>query len=83
MKLTDLRIATLLRLGLGLLAMLMAAVGTLAVVQLRHIGSEFSVVTDDRLPRVEILHDIKDQLNEVARAMRNTLIMAEGSYPVR
>ena len=73
--LNRLSIARRLTLGFTLMVLLMAVLGGLSLWQVRGIGAEVHTVTDDLLPKQQRLQTIKGEVNEIARAMRNMMIM--------
>jgi methyl-accepting chemotaxis protein len=73
--LNKLSIAQRLALGFGLLVLLMAALGGLSMVQVRSINTEVKIVTDELLPKQERAQAVKDEINQIARSMRNMMIM--------
>lgn len=75
MNIRDMKIATRLKLGFGLLALLIALVSATAILKLNLVQDEFTLVLEDRYPKVEKLHDVNDDINQIARSMRNMLLM--------
>jgi methyl-accepting chemotaxis protein len=73
--LNKLSIAQRLALGFGLLVLLMAALGGLSMVQVRSINTEVKIVTDELLPKQERVQSVKNEINQIARSMRNMMIM--------
>ena len=75
MNIRDTKIATQLKLGFGLLALLIALVSGEAILKLNLVQDEFTLVLDDRYPKVEKLHGVNEDINQIARSMRNMLLM--------
>ncbi len=75
MNIRDMKIATRLKLGFGLLAGLIALVSGAAILKLNLVQDEFTLVLNDRYPKVEKLHGVNDDINQIARSMRNMLLM--------
>ena len=70
------KISTRLVLGFGILALLIVIMGGISMAKIHAVDASFHKVVDDRYPKVDSLGTIKDNLNVVARAMRNMLIMS-------
>ncbi len=77
MNLKDLKISTRLTLGFGALALMILFIGVLSLVKFNAINDSFNEVLNDRYPKVDSLQMVKDDLNVIARAMRNTLILSD------
>jgi methyl-accepting chemotaxis protein len=75
MNLSDTRISTRLIFGFGLMALLILLLGVVALVEVRSVGAAFDRTTDDIYPKIHQLRDVKDNLNSVARATRNMLLV--------
>jgi methyl-accepting chemotaxis protein len=75
MQFKDLRIAHKLGLGFGLGSALLLAVVMLAYFRLDMLVEDLRLTTHDRYPKAELVHEVRDKLNETARNMRNLLIM--------
>ena len=77
MKMTNLKIGV--RLGMGfaaVLALLLIVVGV-SLTRLAAMKQESDETINDYYPKVQAVTVIKDKLNEIARSMRNTLIMSD------
>ncbi len=61
--------------GFAVQVLLMAAMGGMAIWQTRAIDAEVQTVTDDLMPKQRHLQSVKDEVNQIARAMRNMMIM--------
>ncbi len=75
MDIRDMKITTRLKLGFGLLALLIALVSGAAIMRMNQVQDEITKVLEDRYPKVLKLHDVKDDINQIARSMRNMLLM--------
>ncbi len=73
--LNKLSIAKRLSLGFGLLVLMLVTLGSLSISEVRSISGEASTVTEDLLPKQQRLQAIEGEVNEIARAMRNMMIM--------
>ena len=67
------------RLGLGFSAViaLMLLMGALAYLRLGELNENIHLTNDDRFPKTELVHQVKDELNETARNMRNLLLLQD------
>ena len=77
MSLKDLKISTRLILGFGLLALLIALLGGIASVRISGIGESFDLVVRDKVPKVITLFEVEGDINVVARATRNMVILSD------
>ena len=77
MSLKDTRISTRLMLGFGLLALLIALTGGIAVVKVDAMSDSFETVVNDRVPRVIALFEVKGEINLIARATRNMVLVRD------
>lgn len=71
----DMKIATRLRFGFGMLALLTALVSGAAILKFIQLQDDFRLVLKDRYPKAEKLHDVNDLGNQIAHSMRNMLLM--------
>ena len=74
MKFSDMKIGVRLGLGFSIVAVIMLIVGVFAIVQLNKLDEDITSLVSDKNPKVAMLHEIKDQINVVARAIRNMVI---------
>ncbi len=72
--LNNLKIGTRLSLGFGILLLLMMAVGGYGIKSIKSLHKEIKTLAEDRMVKVEQANGIIDQINIVARAIRNTMI---------
>jgi len=78
MKPSDMKISTRLVLGFALMGVLIMALGAVALWKSAAIREDFRVVTDERIPRVAVLNDIKGHLGQIAIGMRNMVLAESG-----
>ncbi len=71
----NLTIAKRLSLSFGLLVLMLSALGGFSLWRVQAISAEVHTVTDSQVPKERRLFDIESEVNEIARAMRNMLIM--------
>ena len=71
----DMKITTRLRLGFGVLAVLIALVSGAGILKMNQVQDEFALVLNDRYPKVSALNEVKGDINQIARSMRNMLLM--------
>ncbi|MBK6294469.1 MAG: MCP four helix bundle domain-containing protein [Rhodoferax sp.] len=64
-------------LGFGLLALLIALTGGIAVVKVDAMSDSFETVVNDRVPRVIALFEVKGEINLIARATRNMVLVRD------
>ncbi len=75
MNIRDMKITTRLKLGFGLLALLIALVSGTAMLKLNQIEDNFTLVLKDRYPKVVALNEVEDRIYQIERSMRNMLLM--------
>nr|WP_316639906.1 methyl-accepting chemotaxis protein [uncultured Roseateles sp.] len=76
-KIGNLKIGARLGLGFALVILIAAAVALFGVNRLGQLNSSLQVIGNDRVPKVQTLSDITDDVNLIARELRNTLIFDE------
>ena len=74
-KLKDLKISTRLALGFGLMALLIVLSGAMTLLRIASVQESFEVVVRDRYQAVAQLNDIKNDVNVIARSLRNLVIL--------
>jgi methyl-accepting chemotaxis protein len=72
---SDTRISTKLALGFGVLALLILTMGGVSLVKTTAVGAAFQLTTEDRYGLIHDARDVKDELNAVATATRNVLLL--------
>ena len=77
MNLVDMKISHRLRLGFGLMLALLLLMGGVSLLKVRAADEAFRLVMEDRYPTIASLQTINDNINDVARAQRNALIMSD------
>ena len=71
----NMKIGMRLGLGFGMVVLLMIAIAIIGITQLSNLSDKIESVVNDKYPKTTMAHDIIDDVNIVARAMRNILIM--------
>ena len=79
MNLQNMKISTRLMLGFAAMGALIALLGAVALTRITNIGAEFDVVQQDRFPKIVLVNEIKGEVNDVARAVRNFFIMTDAA----
>jgi len=74
-----LKVSTRLSLGFGILILLMLIMGATALVKVSAVHQAFKLVVDDRVPKVAEINDIKGDVNQIARSMRNMVILSDAA----
>ena len=77
MNFSDLKISARLILGFGMLTLLIALMGGIALVKTNVVDGDVVKLVDDRIPKVITLYEIKGELNNIARATRNMVIRVD------
>jgi methyl-accepting chemotaxis protein len=77
MNFNDMKISTRLILGFGMLALLIALMGGIALVKTNVVEADLEKLVENQIPKVVTLFEIKGEINIVARATRNLVIMSE------
>ncbi len=73
----NLRIGMRLGLGFALTIVAMLFIAGYARVTLSHIKIELDLLTGDRIVKVEQLHSVKDNINIIARSVRNIALLSD------
>ncbi|HWH74307.1 MAG TPA: methyl-accepting chemotaxis protein [Methylibium sp.] len=73
------KITTRLTLGFGLLILLIALISGMALVKMNAVQDDFALVLKDRYPKVAALNEVKGDINQIARSMRNMLLMSNAA----
>ncbi len=79
MNLNDMKISTRLMLGFGMLVLLIAFMGGLSLVKLVTVEDTVHRMTDERMPRIAMLNDVKDRVYQIGLSLRNMAIMSDAS----
>jgi methyl-accepting chemotaxis protein len=77
MNTSNIKIATLLKLGFGLLALLIVLMGTLSFLRASAAQQAFDNVVDNRYPKISALHSVNDRAKETALLHRDLLAMSD------
>jgi len=77
MNFNDMKISTRLMFGFGTLVLLIALMGGASIVKIRGVEDAFDNVIQDFYPKVQVVNQVKEHLNRIARAMRNVVIMTD------
>ncbi|WP_332856566.1 methyl-accepting chemotaxis protein [Duganella sp. S19_KUP01_CR8] len=77
MNLSSLKIGQRLGLSFSIVMALLLALATLSYRQIIDLDEGINLTNEDRYPKTVLAHTIKDELNEVARNLRNVLIMGK------
>ena len=79
MNLNDMKISTRLTFGFGAMALLIALLGAIALFEVNRISLSFDAVAKDRLPKAVASYEVEGDINLIARAMRNMVILSEAA----
>ena len=77
MNLSTISIATQLRSGFGTLALLLGIIAGVALTKIAAIDEAFDVALDQEYPMIVRLVDMERQVNLIARATRNALLISD------
>ena len=73
----NLKIGVRLGLGFGFVLILLALISVFAYTRLAALNSEIEDMANDKYPKTILAHDIIDQINIVARSMRNSVLFKQ------
>ena len=79
MGLANMRIATRLVWGFGWMGALIVLLGVVALFKATTVQREFETVTDERMPRVAVLNQVKGHVYEIGLALRNMIITTDAN----
>ncbi|MEP6502181.1 MAG: MCP four helix bundle domain-containing protein, partial [Betaproteobacteria bacterium] len=79
MNFNAMKVSSRLSLGFGILVLLIAIMGGSSMLKVNAVDDAFHTVVDDRYPKIASLSEIKNNLNQIARSMRNVLIMSDAA----
>lgn len=71
----NLRIGVRLGIGFGLMVLLLSTISIFSYLRLEQINVSISEVVEDKFPKTVVANDVIDQINVIARAMRNSLLV--------
>ena len=77
MNTSNIKIATLLKLGFGLLGLLIVLMGGLSFYKATVAAQAFENVVDNRYPKISALHTLNDRVKESARLQRDLLLLSD------
>jgi len=77
MKIANIKIGYRLTIAFLLTTAVLAAVVIVGAVGLRQTSAQIDLTLNDRYLKISILNDVKDQLSQQARSLRNTLLMPD------
>ena len=72
-----LKVSTRLSLGFGILVLLMLIMGATSLIKVSAVHQSLRLVVDDRVPKVAVINEIKGDVNQIARSMRNMIILSD------
>ena len=76
----NMRIASKLALGFGLVLVLLAIVAYVGITRLGAVQANFEKVTSDNNVKVALANSMRDQVNDIARAVRNMMLTDDVAY---
>jgi len=79
MNFANMKISTRLILGFGMLALLIALMGAISTVKITVVGDLLDKLVNDRIPKVVLLYEVEGEINKVARATRNMVILSDAA----
>jgi len=79
MHFNNMKISTRLMLGFGILTLLIVLMGAISIVKASFVGEAFDKVVNDRYAKIATLNTIKEDMNLMARSLRNALIMNDSA----
>lgn len=71
----NLKVGLRLAIGYGFIVVLMLVVGFIATTRINDLDRKINLVVNDRMPKVTWVNDWMDAVNEVARVMRNMVLL--------
>jgi methyl-accepting chemotaxis protein len=77
MNSSDIKISTLLKLGFGVLAVLIVLMGALSFLKASGAERAFENVVENRYPKISALHDVNDRVNDSSRLLRDMLLLSD------
>ncbi|HWT72357.1 MAG TPA: methyl-accepting chemotaxis protein [Oxalicibacterium sp.] len=73
----NLKIGQRLALSFGSVVAILVVLACIAYVQIDGLDDAMELTNQDRYPKTVVIHHIKDDINEIARGMRNTLLSTD------
>lgn len=77
MKSSNVKVGIRLGVGFGIVLVLLVILGVFSIARLSSVNSEVQQVTDDHWPKVKALAEVKDNVNVIARSMRNMILTSD------
>jgi methyl-accepting chemotaxis protein len=77
MKINNIRVGIRLAIGFGTVVLGLLVVSITGMWSMRHLDEIVEVMVEDRLPKLAAANNVVDQVNIIARAMRNTLLESD------
>jgi methyl-accepting chemotaxis protein len=74
---SNMKIGVRLGLGFGLVAILMMVIAVIGITRLASLNENMGRMTNDRYPKTVLVHDIIDNVNVIAQAIRNILLVGD------
>ncbi|MBN1604111.1 MAG: MCP four helix bundle domain-containing protein [Chitinispirillaceae bacterium] len=75
----NMKIGTRLGFGFGLVLLLLVVMSIMTIIQIRSIKTSVDVIVNDRFPKTVLVNEIIDDINIVARALRNMALLSDSS----
>ncbi|MES2264833.1 MAG: methyl-accepting chemotaxis protein [Pseudomonadota bacterium] len=75
----NLKVGQRLGFSFAVIIVLLLAMATLSLVRVAGLNAELMLTNEDRYPKTVLTHAVKDKLNEIARNMRNLLLMSDAA----
>ena len=79
MNLSQLKVSTRLALGFGLSVALGVTIAVVGTLQMRSLAAQVNELANNRMPKVDKLANIKDNINTAARSVRNALLTTDAA----
>ena len=76
----NLKIGVRLGLGFGLVVLLLAAISAISLMRMAEMTSGMEVVTNDRIPKIEMSNEVMTNVLIIARALRNVVLSSDKSF---
>ncbi len=78
-SISDMRIGTRLAAGFSLVVLLLIGITFLGITRLSHLNQGTTLIAQDRFPKVLLAQEILNANNQVARSLRNTMIVTDAN----
>ena len=77
MNFHDLKISHRLAFGFGILGLVIAVMGLFSIVKVQQVQDTVKLVSHDRVPKMVMLYEVQNNINVIARAIRNIVILTD------